>query len=138
MTVVSDVIEKRTSLMIKIIDGKVDKSFVRKEIEKLENQYGENAFLPYIVKKKDKPWDEKYLKELEIQGMAGAASKEFILHLAEVSESVYRKKRLKKAFLIGAAALALAAIITTALILIAGKDVFNAAVIAMTILIFMM
>lgn len=75
-----------------IINGKMNTEQTNRKIRELESQYGTDFFLDYEIDKKDKPWDEAYLYELELKSMTGMSSKPFILHLAEVSEYVHAQK----------------------------------------------
>lgn len=84
---------KITSQLIRdIINGKLNLEEVQRKIAELEAEYGKDFFVDYDIEKKEKPWDEKYLHDLEIKSMAGMSSKQFILHLAEVSEFVHSSK----------------------------------------------
>ena len=80
----------------KIIDGELTLSEVKSQISDYEQQYGADFFADYDVNKKEQPWDEKYLKELELKSISGLQSKQFILHLAEVSEYVHSKNKKTK------------------------------------------
>jgi hypothetical protein len=76
-----------------ILDNKFDKQKVAIELSKLEQKYGKDVFVPYSFKKKDQSdWNEKYLEELKMKIMAGASSKDFIIHLAEVNDYLRKKK----------------------------------------------
>lgn len=57
----------------------------------------------------NKPWNLAYLKELETLFYSGAASREFLEYMAEVSEDVYRAKRLRRVVAYAALLLALCA-----------------------------
>lgn len=80
-------------LMREIINGKMNLQQTKDKMLQLETKYGQDFFLDYDYDEaKPKPWDEEYLQELEIKSTAGMSSKQFILHLAEVSEYVHSKK----------------------------------------------
>ncbi|MBR4627860.1 MAG: hypothetical protein IKO47_09215 [Ruminococcus sp.] len=102
-----------------IVKGKYTLKGTVKKIEEYEAQYGKDFFADYDVKKKDKPWDIDYLNELESQGIAGMASKQFFIHVAEVSEYVHNnmKKKKHKKFLLMISA-AVVAIIGVVVIII--------------------
>lgn len=87
--------EIKAHFMLEIINGKFSLNDVIKQIQQYEKEYGANFFADYDVEEKEKPWDEAYLKELRIKCMAGMASKQFILHLAEVSEYVHNNQKNK-------------------------------------------
>ncbi|HRU95834.1 MAG TPA: hypothetical protein P5092_00130 [Ruminococcus sp.] len=82
-------IELKAEFMMDIIDGKYTLNEAKQKIRTFEEQYGADFFVSYDIEKKDKPWDMAYLKELKLKGMTGSNSKQFFLHLAEVSEYVH-------------------------------------------------
>ena len=90
----SNALARIVNLKIAIMNGKISLKEVKSEICKIEEEFGDEAFLPFTVEKKKKPWSKKYLKELEELNIAGAGSKEFILHFAEVKDYIKRTKRL--------------------------------------------
>lgn len=102
----------------KIINGEISLKEVEKEIKNIEAEFGNDVFLPYTVNKETKPWDETYLKKLENLSAAGAASKEFILHLAEVKEEVSNNKRNKRKKQIGVIVGSVAAVIAVIAIIV--------------------
>ena len=83
--------EIKAEFMIDIIEGKYTLNEAKQKIRAYEEQYGTDFFADYEIEKKDKPWDMEYLKKLKLKGMTGMASKQFFLHLAEVSEYVHAK-----------------------------------------------
>lgn len=90
-----------------ITNGKYTLIEAKKKMQEYEEKYGSDFFVEYEVEKKGKPWDRNYLEELRLKSMTGMSSKQFILHLAEVSEYVHeneRKTKNKKKFLIAGAA----------------------------------
>lgn len=112
-------IDKQIELVQKIVKGKIKYNQVKTELENISKKYGDNCFNSYVVKKKNKPWDRKYLQELENLSASGAASKEFYLHMAEVSDHVYGKiKKIRIAICAIGALLTLTAIIVAASIAI--------------------
>lgn len=92
-----DFVNKVVALERKILDGEITYDEVKKSLDDLEQQYGKDVFPGFILKKKPKPWSRKYLNELNEKRMAGATSKEFILHLAEVSDYVHKQEAAAKA-----------------------------------------
>ena len=86
-------VEESIQLENKILSNKISKKQLVKEIESIEKKYGEDAFLPYNLVKKEKPWGKDYYNELVLLGNAGACSKEFLLHIIEVRD--YLKTRTK-------------------------------------------
>ena len=84
-------------LVQKIVAGKCPKSQVRQELTTIVGDDDpDDIFVPFQPERKDKPWDLAYLKELENLFYCGAVSREFIEYMAEVSDEVYRIKRLKR------------------------------------------
>ena len=86
-------IEEHLKLSERIVSGKMTRADVERELCRIELEYGSNAFNYYTVKKKQAPWTQKDLDELEIKSASGAGSKEFYLYMAEVSEYVYKAKK---------------------------------------------
>lgn len=81
--------EIKADFLFDIIEGKYTLKEVQKKIKSFEAEYGNEFFSDYDIKIKEKPWDKEYLDELKIKGMTGMASKQFYLHVAEVSEYVH-------------------------------------------------
>ena len=98
-------------LVFKIVAGKCPRSQVRAELKKIEQEFPEEQFGTYHPKRKEKPWDMNYLKELEELFYHGADSKEFIEYMAEVSDEIYCAKRIKKGILCALLAAACIAVI---------------------------
>lgn len=95
-------LDEQINLVSKIMKGEIDRSGVEQELNRISAEYGDDSFNSYTVKRMPKPWTDKELKDLEVLSATGAASKEFYLYMAEVSEAVYAKKILKKIIMIGA------------------------------------
>jgi hypothetical protein len=66
---------------------------VKFRMDELTAEYGKSIFPEIVFEKKEKPWDEAYLQELKDKNITGACSKDFILHMAEVSRYLYERKR---------------------------------------------
>jgi hypothetical protein len=101
----------QNDLVRKIVRGRCARNRVDSELKKLETEFPSECFGTYIPKRKEKPWDMNYLKELEELFYHGADSKEFIEYMAEVSDEVYRAKRIQKAVLCVLLAVAAIAVI---------------------------
>jgi hypothetical protein len=101
----------QNDLVQKIVSGQWGRSRVDSELKKLETEYPGESFGTYVPKRKEKPWDMTYLKELEKLFYHGADSKAFIEYIAEVGDEVYRAKRMKKALLSGLLVVAIIAVI---------------------------
>jgi hypothetical protein len=84
-----------SSFIDDIVKGKYSLADVKQMINLFEKEHGSDFFVKYEVDKKDKPWDMAYLKELELKSVGGLCSKQFILHLAEVSEYVHKNQKKK-------------------------------------------
>ena len=80
-----------------IADGTYTREDVKRKLAALERAYPEEHYMVYPVTRKEKPWDMAYLKELEELFYCGAGSREFLEYMAEVSEEVYRTKRVRNA-----------------------------------------
>lgn len=89
-------IEIKVQFIMDIIEGKYTLSETKKKMQEYEEKYGSDFFVEYEVEKKGKPWDRNYLEELRLKSMTGMSSKQFILHLAEVSEYVHKNEKQKK------------------------------------------
>lgn len=85
-------IEEQIELTSRILKGEIGCAGVERELDRISEQYGEDCFNSYIVKRKPEPWNEADLKELRVLSASGAASKEFYRYMAEVSEAVFSKK----------------------------------------------
>lgn len=98
-----------------IIEGKYSLAAAKSKMQEFEAKYGRDFFGDYEVEKKNTAWDSDYLNDLKIKCMAGMTSKQFVLHVAEVSEYVNSQKKeknkLKKYIRVGIAVLAAAAIV---------------------------
>lgn len=91
-----ELVNEHINLTNKILAGELSKEDVKLEIDRMENEYGESAFNLYKVSKKDAPWTQRDLDDLEVQSAAGALSKDFYLYMAEVSDFVHRKNKKNK------------------------------------------
>lgn len=89
----SDALEERIALIEKIMHGQINKREVQKEIKRLVEIYGSEVFPKFKFQQKERPWDEEYLEELRNLCMSGAGSSEFLIHLAEVKDSVSASSR---------------------------------------------
>lgn len=101
------------SLAEALASGRMTRVQAERELDRIEKE-SSARFVPTNFTPKDKPWDQEYLDDLVTQVALGKASKEYLLHIAEVSEEVYRPKRVKRVFAIAAgiaAALAVVAVI---------------------------
>lgn len=112
----SNAVIEKSELIRNIVNGRLDMSEVKSKISDIEFKYGNDVFPPYSFDIQDKPWDGEYLKKLELQSMSGASSKEFILHLAEVSTELHQKASIKWWMIAGAVAVVVIVIALVVLI----------------------
>lgn len=101
-----DNVKARIDYIKKVAAGKYTLTEAEAELNKLEQEYGDDAFLPGAVVRKPKPWTKEYLRDLEEDAIAGAGSREFLHHFAEVSADVYGRARRRRALAIGGGILA--------------------------------
>lgn len=88
-------VDKRIELIEQILNDKINVKDVYKEIKKMEEVYGEEAFIKTNYVERKKPWSNEYYKELRQLANSGASSKEFIIHLALVKDDLKKKKYIK-------------------------------------------
>ena len=91
--ILPDFYDEINDLVNDILEHKVKKEETRIRINKLKNQYGEDAFPGIHFNKSLEPWDAKYLQKLKEMNITGACSEEFLLHMAEVSEAVAARRK---------------------------------------------
>lgn len=115
----------KNDLIKGIIEGKYTIDQVKKAIQDLEAEYGEDFFDNYDVPREDKPWNRETLKKLETASLVGTCSKPFILHLAEVSDFVHEKERSVENSKKKGSILRIAVIVIIIIILIVGVILSN-------------
>lgn len=93
--------EEQVKLVSKILKGEIRQEKVMEELDRISKQYGNECFNAYAIQKKPKPWNKDYLDELELLGTSGASSKDYYLHLAEVSDYLRDLEKSKKSKVIG-------------------------------------
>lgn len=107
-------IRERIDIAEKIADGTYSKEKAERAMDALQEKYPEKAFGKYFsFTKKEHPWTKEYLEELKDSCLYGVVTREFMSFMAEVSDEVYRAKRIKKAVL--TAALFIAAVVLVVL-----------------------
>ncbi len=94
-----DSIVEILTLVSNIQNGKINFRKSKNEIQKIEKDYLD-PFFPTTFAPKEKPWDKKYLDELANSVMYGKSSKAYLMHIAEVSKSVYKPMRIVKSIVI--------------------------------------
>lgn len=88
--------EEISKLTDEILNYNITKKEVEGILNRMEEEYGKQIFPSIDFEKKPQPWNEKYLRELKEKNMAGAYSRDFILHMAEVSEKIAEYRKIKK------------------------------------------
>ena len=88
----NNIIDDYKVLYNKIMNNNITLVQLEKEFEKIEASYGSDAFNPCDFQKKEKPWNKSYLEDLKKLYRAGASSKDFFIHLYEVTRYIRRKK----------------------------------------------
>ncbi|MBR1987953.1 MAG: hypothetical protein IKA36_02820 [Clostridia bacterium] len=76
-----------------IVEGKYTLKQVELMVREFEKRYGSDVFANYDVERKQKPWKMRYLGELTVKALSGMASKQLILHIAEVAEYIRSKHK---------------------------------------------
>ncbi len=89
-------IDEQIKLVNKIVNGEISKAEVERELDRIANEFGEQCFNDYKVKRKEKPWNKKDLDELVVLNSSGASSRDFYLYMAEVSEYLNACSKKKK------------------------------------------
>lgn len=68
---------------------------VKRMLDELELVYPDAAYPAHLIVRKPEPWDMAHLRELEALLYNGFASRALLEYMAEVSEAVYRKTRIR-------------------------------------------
>lgn len=89
-------LKNKSEFIMEIINGNYTLDEAKNEVKEYEKRYGSDFFADYEVERKPKPWNREYLEELSLRSMSGMASKQLILHLAEVSEYIHKNEKQKK------------------------------------------
>lgn len=92
--------DEMNELINGIMRADIDRSGVEQAIRRLKDKYGDDSFPDFDFRKQNKPWTEEYLKSLKIKNVTGACSEEFILHMAEVSDYLSKKRKKKNILII--------------------------------------
>ncbi len=89
----SDFYDEINTLINGIASGQIKAKAAEQYIDRLKDQYGSDVFPSFDFKKQPKPWNKEYLCELQKKNVTGACSEEFILHMAEVSDYVFGRRK---------------------------------------------
>lgn len=94
----ADVYDEMNQLINDILENKINSKETGIRIKMLKEKYGEDIFPGFAFHPESKPWDKDYLKKLKTMSITGACSEQFIIHMSEVSEFIYEKKKKKLLF----------------------------------------
>ena len=75
--------------------GKYTPAQAKVELDQMEKQYGELVFTPGKANKKPRPWTKSDLDDLWKEAIAGAGSRDFLEHMAEVGYAVNKNNKHK-------------------------------------------
>lgn len=104
----------RVDFARKVRQGKYTLAQAEAELNRMEECYGEKAFQPGSVTRKEPPWTMEDLEDLNLEVTAGAGSRELLHYMAEVGDAVYRKRRRIKTLAIAGGIVAAIALIGAA------------------------
>lgn len=94
-TEMKDNVEARVDFIEQVAEGKYTLAEAEAELNRMEQEYGNKAFLPgTVVRKPKSQWTKEYLRDLEEDAIAGAGSREFLQYFAEVSAYVNGKRKI--------------------------------------------
>ena len=89
--------KERVDIARKIADGTYSKKEAERAMDALQQKYPEEAFgKHFIFERKPKPWDRTYLEELKNLCFSSADTREFMSYMAEVSDEIFRARRIRK------------------------------------------
>ena len=75
--------------------GKYTPAQAKAELDRIERKFGKLAFVPGTVTKKPRPWTKSDLDDLWKEAVAGAGSRDFLEHMAEVGYAVNKNNKHK-------------------------------------------
>lgn len=84
-------VQARNNFVQKVMAGEYSCEQAEAELDRMEREFGELAFLPGTVNRKPRPWTMDHLRELKRSAACGAGSRAFLSYMAEVGEEVHRK-----------------------------------------------
>lgn len=79
-------VDDRVEIIERILTNEMKKTEVKVALAKLENEFGEKAYVDDGFLPKAKPWNKEYYSELEKISLTGVSSKKYIIHLVEVRD----------------------------------------------------
>ena len=89
----------KAELMIDIMYNNISVDDVKKRIQQLEEEYGENYMLDYdleeagIERKPQNEWTEEYYEKVKEKGILGISSKQYFLYFAELNQYIKNKRQ---------------------------------------------
>ena len=89
----------KAELMIDIMNNNISVDDVKKRIQQLEEEYGENYMLDYdleeagIERKPQNEWTEEYYEKVKEKGILGISSKQYFLYFAELNQYIKNKRQ---------------------------------------------
>lgn len=103
----SDFYDEVNQLINDIVGNKIKHQESAIRIKKMKEKYGDDVFPELFFEPEPKPWNRDYFTKLKKMSVTGACSEQFILHMSEVSDFVYKKtkKKLLSALIIGVVAI---------------------------------
>lgn len=122
----------RADFVRKVKRGEYTLAQAEAELDRMEEHYGEEAFLPGSVTRKEPPWTMEDLEDLHMDVIAGAGSRELFHYMAEVSDAVYRKRRRIKALAIAGGIVAAIALFGAVVAIVRHQQAETARPLAMT------
>lgn len=106
--------ESIVTLVNMIKRGKINNKKVKVALDEIDLEFpGELVSTP--IKKEDKPWDENSLKKVNDHIVVCLHDKNSIIHMSEISDELYRVRKIKKSLGIAGG---LALLVTLSIILI--------------------
>lgn len=94
----ADFYDEMNQLINDILENKINSKETGIRINRIKEKYGEEIFPGFSFYPESKPWDKDYLAKLKTMSITGACSEQFIIHMSEVSDFIYEKKKRKLLF----------------------------------------
>lgn len=119
--ILADFYDEINQLINDIVENKIKQQDTIIRIANLKEKYGNDIFPDLIFEPETKPWVKGYLTKLKKMSVTGAFSEQFIIHMSEVSDYVYKNK-IKKLLSIFALGVVVVLIIIFYLIFVGKKN----------------
>ena len=88
--------QAKLNFIHKAMNGEYTADQAKAELDEMEREFGDQAFLPGKGAKKPRPWTRADLEDLRLEAASGAGSRDFFIYLAEMGEEVSRMERRKR------------------------------------------